>query len=157
MNCGNLPLWAFGSFLISRSFIGTLVAHSVPFAHRILFAALGGSWSFAKATLSVRLLLKAKSHTVVDMCGRFTLKSPGRIKFDRVDRSNLPPLFPRYNIAPSQSVLALVRRAGEREAAFLQWASFRPGAKTERDSSMRAPKQSRISRASVIRFNDGDA
>jgi len=55
------------------------------------------------------------------MCGRFTLKSPGRITFDRVDRSNLPPLFPRYNIAPSQRVLAIVLRASEREAAFLQW------------------------------------
>lgn len=54
------------------------------------------------------------------MCGRFTLKSPGRLKFDRVDRSNLP-LFPRYNIAPSQNVLAVVHHAGEREAAFLQW------------------------------------
>jgi putative SOS response-associated peptidase YedK len=55
------------------------------------------------------------------MCGRFTLKSPDRIKFDRVDRSNLPPLFPRYNIAPSQSVLAIVQHADQREAAFLQW------------------------------------
>jgi putative SOS response-associated peptidase YedK len=55
------------------------------------------------------------------MCGRFTLKSPGRIKFDRVDGSNLPPLLPRYNIAPSQSVLAIFQRAAEREAAFLQW------------------------------------
>lgn len=55
------------------------------------------------------------------MCGRFALKSPGRVKLDRVNRSNLPPLFPRYNIAPSQSVLAIVQRAGERETAFLQW------------------------------------
>lgn len=55
------------------------------------------------------------------MCGRFTLKSPGRINFDRVDHSNLPPLLPRYNIAPSQSVLTFVQRAREREAAFLQW------------------------------------
>ncbi len=55
------------------------------------------------------------------MCGRFTLKSPGRVKFDSLNRSSLPPLFPRYNIAPSQSVLTIVRRAGEREAAFLQW------------------------------------
>jgi putative SOS response-associated peptidase YedK len=55
------------------------------------------------------------------MCGRFTLKSPGRIKFDRVHGSNLPPLFPRYNIAPSQNVLAVVQNDGEREAASLQW------------------------------------
>ena len=55
------------------------------------------------------------------MCGRFTLKSAGRIKFDRVDDSNLPPLLPRYNIAPSQNVLAVVQHDGEREASFLQW------------------------------------
>jgi putative SOS response-associated peptidase YedK len=55
------------------------------------------------------------------MCGRFTLKSPGRIKFDRVDGSNLPRLFHRYNIAPSQNVLVVVQRDGQREAAFLQW------------------------------------
>lgn len=55
------------------------------------------------------------------MCGRFTLKSPGRIKFDRVDDSNLPPLFPRYNIAPSQNVLIVIQHNDEREVAFLQW------------------------------------
>jgi putative SOS response-associated peptidase YedK len=55
------------------------------------------------------------------MCGRFTLKSPGRIRFDRVNRLGLPPLLPRYNIAPSQGVLAIVERGAEREAAFLQW------------------------------------
>jgi putative SOS response-associated peptidase YedK len=55
------------------------------------------------------------------MCGRFTLKSPGRITFDRVDHSNLPPLFPRYNIAPTQNVLVVVQHDGGREAAFLQW------------------------------------
>jgi putative SOS response-associated peptidase YedK len=55
------------------------------------------------------------------MCGRFTLKSPGRIKFDRADRSSLPLLVPRYNIAPSQDVLAIVQSGVEREAVFLQW------------------------------------
>ena len=52
------------------------------------------------------------------MCGRFTLKSPGRIKFDALNRKHLPPLFPRYNIAPSQNVLAIVQGG---EAALLQW------------------------------------
>lgn len=55
------------------------------------------------------------------MCGRFTLKSPGRVKFYNIDRSNLPPLFPRYNIAPSQTVLTVVQHGGEREATLLQW------------------------------------
>jgi hypothetical protein len=47
------------------------------------------------------------------MCGRFTLKSPGRIKFDRPRRGTLPPLLPRYNIAPSQSVLTIVHCGAE--------------------------------------------
>lgn len=55
------------------------------------------------------------------MCGRFTLKSPCRVRFDSIDRSNLAQLFPRYNIAPSQNVLAVVQNDGECEAAFLQW------------------------------------
>ena len=55
------------------------------------------------------------------MCGRFALKSPGRTKFDGVNCSHLPPLFPRYNIAPSQSVLTVVQRETKREAAFLHW------------------------------------
>jgi putative SOS response-associated peptidase YedK len=57
----------------------------------------------------------------IEMCGRFTLKSPGRIKFDRADRSSLPPLVPRYNIAPSQNVLSIVQRGIEREAVLIQW------------------------------------
>jgi putative SOS response-associated peptidase YedK len=66
------------------------------------------------------------------MCGRFTLKSPGRIKFDRISRSKLPPLFPRYNIAPSQNVLAIVQRDREREATFLQWGLIPSGSKDGR-------------------------
>jgi putative SOS response-associated peptidase YedK len=55
------------------------------------------------------------------MCGRFTLKSPGRSKFVGVNLSHLPTLVPRYNIAPSQNVLAIVESGAAREAAFLQW------------------------------------
>jgi putative SOS response-associated peptidase YedK len=55
------------------------------------------------------------------MCGRFTLKSPGRVKFDGVNSAHLPPLFPRYNIAPSQNLLAILQSSAEREAGFLQW------------------------------------
>src|SRR5258705_151718 len=55
------------------------------------------------------------------MCGRFTLKSPGRTKIDGLNRSHLPPLFPRYNIAPSQSVVAIVQHEDVRTAALLHW------------------------------------
>ena len=56
------------------------------------------------------------------MCGRFTLKRPERIKFDRiVDTFDLDNIIPRYNIAPSQNVLAVVERDAVREIVSLQW------------------------------------
>ena len=56
------------------------------------------------------------------MCGRFTLKRPERIKFDRiVDTFDLDNIIPRYNIAPSQDVLAVVERDAVREIVSLQW------------------------------------
>ena len=55
------------------------------------------------------------------MCGRFTLKSPERIKLARLNAENVPLLFPRYNIAPSQSVLALADFGGGPELSPLTW------------------------------------
>jgi putative SOS response-associated peptidase YedK len=56
------------------------------------------------------------------MCGRFTLKSPERIKFQRlVNTFDLDNIIPRYNIAPSQNVLAVVERDSVREVTQLQW------------------------------------
>jgi|SRR5215207_8771549 len=55
------------------------------------------------------------------MCGRFTLKTPRRIKIPGVDPFNIDSLVPRYNIAPTQSVLAIIQRESDREATFLQW------------------------------------
>ena len=55
------------------------------------------------------------------MCGRFTLKRPEQVKFERIDFSILEDLIPRYNIAPSQNVLTVVQRGSDREATLLQW------------------------------------
>ena len=55
------------------------------------------------------------------MCGRFTLKSPRRIKIPGVDPFAIDSLVPRYNIAPTQSVLTIMQREANREATFLQW------------------------------------
>jgi len=56
------------------------------------------------------------------MCGRFTLKRPERVKFDRiVNGIDLDDLIPRYNIAPSQNVLAVRERESIREVTLLQW------------------------------------
>jgi putative SOS response-associated peptidase YedK len=55
------------------------------------------------------------------VCGRFTLRDPRRAKFDRQPIGELFKAVPRYNIAPSQSVLAITSRHGEPDASFYQW------------------------------------
>lgn len=55
------------------------------------------------------------------MCGRFTLKPPRRIKFEHINDSDLEPLLPRYNIAPSQTVLALADFGNGPELSPLTW------------------------------------
>ena len=55
------------------------------------------------------------------MCGRFTLRTPEGRKVDRINWADFQDLVPRYNIAPTQDVLAVVEREAHREATFLQW------------------------------------
>lgn len=43
------------------------------------------------------------------------------MRFDRISDYDPQNLIPRYNIAPSQDVLAILQRGSEREATFLQW------------------------------------
>ncbi len=57
------------------------------------------------------------------MCGRFTLTDPDAELLTQFDLPNLPPLEPRYNIAPSQPV-PVVRRAADkaaREMVLVRW------------------------------------
>jgi putative SOS response-associated peptidase YedK len=55
------------------------------------------------------------------MCGRFLLFSSGPKIAEEFDLTGFPELAPRYNVAPTQPVLA-VRAAGSgREAALLRW------------------------------------
>ena len=55
------------------------------------------------------------------MCGRFILKRPERVKFDRIDPSVFDGIIPRYNIAPSQNILTVIERDAHRQATLLQW------------------------------------
>jgi putative SOS response-associated peptidase YedK len=56
------------------------------------------------------------------MCGRFTLKRPERLRFERlVNTFDLDNIIPRYNIAPTQNVLAIRERDSVREVTYLQW------------------------------------
>jgi len=54
------------------------------------------------------------------MCGRFTLHSRARIKLKGFTSPDLP-FEPRYNIAPSQEVLAIADFGGGVEARLLRW------------------------------------
>lgn len=57
------------------------------------------------------------------MCGRFTLRTSAKKVAKAFDVPEVPELFPRFNIAPTQPV-AVVRRAAdrpERELASLRW------------------------------------
>ena len=56
------------------------------------------------------------------MCGRFTLKTPERVRFEHiVDNFDPEGLVPRYNIAPTQNVLTIQQRDSQREATLMQW------------------------------------
>src|SRR5262245_3563185 len=67
------------------------------------------------------------------MCGRASLTSPSEELLEEFGLSALPPLKPRYNIAPSEPILAVRARAtGEREALFLRWGLVRPGSEYAR-------------------------
>ena len=54
------------------------------------------------------------------MCGRFQLKPP-EDWMEEFGLNEPPDLTPRYNIAPSQEVIAVREAGGEREAALLKW------------------------------------
>ncbi|HEX7503632.1 MAG TPA: SOS response-associated peptidase [Syntrophales bacterium] len=54
------------------------------------------------------------------MCGRFTLVSPFVAVTERFHASAPPDLRPRYNIAPGQDILCVIRK-GERRLEPLRW------------------------------------
>ena len=57
------------------------------------------------------------------MCGRFSLGTPGSVLAAQFDLFEAPAWTPRYNIAPTQDVLVVVRRpeAPKRQARLLRW------------------------------------
>jgi putative SOS response-associated peptidase YedK len=56
------------------------------------------------------------------VCGRFTLFASNDEIARLLDLAQAPPLEPRYNVAPTQQVVAVrADHAGQREPAFLRW------------------------------------
>jgi putative SOS response-associated peptidase YedK len=67
------------------------------------------------------------------MCGRYTLRAPGKVVADLFGLAEEPPLRPRYNIAPTQPVpVVRVLRANpqtkQRELVPLRWGLIPPWA-----------------------------
>lgn len=64
------------------------------------------------------------------MCGRFTLKSSGKAVAKAFALAETPDMFARYNIAPTQPVLAVREAHGRsgREAVSLRWGLIPPWA-----------------------------
>ncbi|MDX2194486.1 MAG: SOS response-associated peptidase [Gemmatimonadales bacterium] len=55
------------------------------------------------------------------MCGRYSLGKPGEIDARRLGVVALPPLVPRWNIAPGSDVAVLRAAGAGREVAMLRW------------------------------------
>lgn len=56
------------------------------------------------------------------MCGRYTLATPETWIRDEFGLAELPPDYrPRYNITPTQAVLAIIRAEDGRRAGWLRW------------------------------------
>ena len=58
------------------------------------------------------------------MCGRYTLKTPNPRLRELFGLEDLPHLVPRFNIAPTQSVLTIrlaESHPGLREAVMMRW------------------------------------
>src|SRR5687768_13769290 len=55
------------------------------------------------------------------VCARFTLKTSAVVLQELFELDEIPDLTPRYNIAPSQIIPAVVNDQGHREWRFFQW------------------------------------
>jgi putative SOS response-associated peptidase YedK len=56
------------------------------------------------------------------MCGRFTLRTPQAVLVEQFRLNSIPPLQPRYNIAPTQQIgVVREREAQQREFAWMHW------------------------------------
>lgn len=69
------------------------------------------------------------------MCGRFTLTSNKQKIYYSFPYQNLPEFKPSYNIAPTQSVLAVIENKGEFTFKYLYWGLIPKWAKDQKIAS----------------------
>lgn len=55
------------------------------------------------------------------MCGRFTVRQPEKIKINGISAADIKGVKSRYNIAPSQQILSVIKTSDEKHALFLHW------------------------------------
>jgi putative SOS response-associated peptidase YedK len=55
------------------------------------------------------------------MCGRFTLRVSPQAVAETFDLADVPEFMPRYNVAPTQQVLAIRLKEGKRQTSFHHW------------------------------------
>ncbi|HEV3457240.1 MAG TPA: SOS response-associated peptidase [Thermoanaerobaculia bacterium] len=57
------------------------------------------------------------------MCGRYTLTAPGEIVAELFELVDVPPILPRYNLAPTQeaAVVRVLAKGAPRTLAALRW------------------------------------
>jgi putative SOS response-associated peptidase YedK len=55
------------------------------------------------------------------MCARFTLKTSAVVLQQLFELDEVPEITPRYNIAPSQFIAAVVNHEGRRELRYFKW------------------------------------
>ena len=63
------------------------------------------------------------------MCGRFTQTQSAKRIAQHFALHDLPPLEPRYNIAPTQPIPAVLQQGGDRHFTYLRWGLIPPWAK----------------------------
>jgi len=67
------------------------------------------------------------------MCGRASLTTSPEELEEEFGLSSVPPIAPRYNIAPTEPILAVrAGDSGHREAVLLRWGLVRPGSEDAR-------------------------
>ena len=64
-----------------------------------------------------------------NMCGRFTQSFNSSALADFFELTKIPEIEPRYNIAPTQNILAIISTNQEREAKLWRWGLIPPWAK----------------------------
>lgn len=69
------------------------------------------------------------------MCGRYTQQQSAEIIAQTFQVENIPPLKPRYNIAPTQSVATILQPAKTRQFKMMHWGLIPSWAKDTKISS----------------------